>query len=66
MMLKISLGLLLVLVASCFKVAPNAVYTVFASYYPDGNLGGQTIYMRGDGCNLTWTKGVPLNRTAPN
>ncbi len=65
-MLKISLLILLVFAAGCFKVAPNAVYTIFASYYPDANLAGQTIYIRGDGCNLTWTKGVPLNRTAAN
>lgn len=65
-MLKISLVILLVLGTWQFTMAPNAVYTIFASYYPDTNLGGHLIYIRGDGCNLTWSKGVPLNRTAAN
>lgn len=27
---------------------------------------GSIIYLRGDNCNLTWTKGVPLKKTAAN
>lgn len=57
---------LLIQLAFPFKVAPNAVYTLFTAYYPSANLGGQKIYIRGDNCNLTWTKGVVMNQTAPN
>lgn len=65
-MLEISLVILLVLGTQQFTMVPNAVYTIFTGYYPDANLGGQLIYIRGDGCNLTWSKGVPLNHTGAN
>ena len=57
---------LLITISLSFIITPNAVYTTFVGYYPDENLSGQKIYIRGDGCNLTWTKGVPLNKTGAN
>lgn len=65
-MIKISLLCLLIVSAASFQIVPNAVYTIFVGYYPDANLGGQLIFIRGDSCNLTWNKGVPLNKTAKN
>jgi len=50
----------------CFVLGSNSVFTTFVAYYPDANLAGQKLYIRGDGCNLTWTKGIVLNQTAPN
>jgi len=52
--------------ALSFLIQNGAVYTTFTVYYPDSNLNGQKIYLRGDNCNLTWNKGVLLNRTATN
>lgn len=65
-MLKFSLICLFILSAFGFQMAPKAVQTTFISRYPDTNLGGQSIYIRGDSCNLTWAKGAILTRTALN
>jgi hypothetical protein len=46
--------------------ALNSVYTTFIVYYPDANLGGAKIYLRGDNCSLNWSKGVVMNQTAVN
>jgi hypothetical protein len=58
--------MLLLAAGIAFQIAPNAVFTTFVGYYPDANLGGQKIYIRGDNCNLTWTKGMVLNKTGTN
>ncbi len=44
----------------------GVVYTTFVGYYPDTNLNNSVIYIRGDGCNLTWIKGVKLTKTGVN
>ena len=44
----------------------GAVYTTFVGYYPDNTLNNSAIYIRGDACNLTWTKGIKLTKTGPN
>ena len=38
----------------------GASYTTFKVHYPESKLKGRTIYLRGDSCNLTWSKGVPM------
>lgn len=65
-MIKIYLCALLLVSVMNYQIAVNAVFTTFTGYYPDSALAGQKIYIRGDNCNLTWTKGVELNRTAAN
>ena len=66
MALKILLTLLLINLSYSIKAAPNNVYTTFTAYYPDSNLGGKKIFIRGDSCNLTWNKGIELNHTSSN
>jgi len=65
-MRKLLIGCLLLTLSFSFTISPNAVYTTFVGYYPDENLAGQKIFIRGDGCNLTWAKGVVLNKTGVN
>jgi hypothetical protein len=65
-MQKILISSLLIVLSFSYTISPNAVYTTFIGYYPDENLAGQKIFIRGDGCNLTWTKGVALNKTGVN
>ena len=43
----------------------SPVYTTFVVHYPESKLKGD-LYIRGDNCNLTWTKGVKINHTATN
>lgn len=40
----------------------SSVYTKFTAYYPDNKILKSSLYLRGDNCNLTWNKGVPMTR----
>lgn len=66
MHLQITTIALLCTTLMSFLLIPNAVFTTFVAYYPDDHLAAQKIFIRGDGCNLTWSKGVVLNKTAVN
>ena len=63
---RLALFFCLLSIALGFTLQQNALYTTFTVYYPDNNLNGLKIYLRGDSCNLTWTKGALLNHSAPN
>jgi len=44
----------------------STVYTEFRVYYPYSHLKGRAINLRGDNCNLTWSRGVLLEHSGPN
>lgn len=67
----ILLASIAIILTTCFHFPANplirqnikATYTTFKIYYPEANLvDGSQIYLRGDNCNLTWTKGVPVKK----
>ena len=52
----------------CFEILPHrehqsAIFTTFTVNYPDTNISSNwNITLRGDNCNLTWSKVVPMKK----
>ena len=58
-MIKIITFVALVIFTAAFQLKADSVYTVFTVYYPESKvMVGQKIYLRGDNCNMSWTKGL--------
>ena len=58
---------LLIFISSSFKISQSGVAlttVIFVGIYPDANLHSGSISIRGDNCNLNWSKGVSLKKNA--
>ncbi len=54
--------------SNCFFIqsSNNLTYTIFNIYFPQDKINNSKLYLRGDNCNLTWSKGALLNQTSNN
>lgn len=55
--------LLTILQAWAVSCAVDAAMITMTAKYPSVHLAGSTLYIRGEGCGWSWTKGVPMERT---
>jgi hypothetical protein len=64
--LLVAIALYQITHAFVLSTIPNSLYTTFEVYYPDSKLNNGKVFLRGDNCNLTWTKGLLMNKTSTN